>query len=198
MLRLLAQRVVSLLHTAGLYQKDLDRQLMLERERARISQDMHDDVGASLTRISILSELAKNRAETDKETKQWLEQITSTARNVTEEMSQIIWALNPKNDTLEVLIAYIRRFANEYLEPTSIHYTFELPESLPDIPLSVEVRRNIYLVVREALHNVVKHSGATEVVINLTPQPPLHEGYSLYTNRYKLNEREWQAMHGQI
>ena len=197
-LRLLAQRVVSLLHTAGLYQKDLDRQLMLERERARISQDMHDDVGASLTRISILSELAKNRAETDKETKQWLEQITSTARNVTEEMSQIIWALNPKNDTLEGLIAYIRRFANEYLEPTSIHYTFELPESLPDIPLSVEVRRNIYLVVREALHNVVKHSGATEVVINLTPQPPLHEGYSLYTNRYKLNEREWQALHGQI
>jgi signal transduction histidine kinase len=166
-LRLLAQRVVSLLHTAGLYQKDLDRQLMLERERARISQDMHDDVGASLTRISILSELAKNRAETDRETKQWLEQITTTSRGVMEEMSQIIWALNPKNDTLEGLMAYIRRFANEYLEPTSIHCTFVLPEILPNIPLSVEVRRNIYLVVREALHNVVKHSGAKYVGISL-------------------------------
>jgi len=175
-LKLLAQRVVSLLHTAGLYQKEVDRQLMLERERTRISQDMHDDVGASLTRISILSELAKNKAETDKETKQWLEQITSTSRSVTEEMSQIIWALNPKNDTLEGLIAYIRRFAHEYLEPTTIHCSFDLPGKLPNLPLSVEVRRNIYLVVREALHNVVKHSGATEVVISLSPSLPLSQG----------------------
>ncbi|MBE0647019.1 MAG: hypothetical protein IH596_04465 [Bacteroidales bacterium] len=168
----LARRVVSLLHTANLYQKDLDRQLMLERERARISQDMHDDVGASLTRISILSELAKNNPDTVGETRQWLGQISDTSRGVMEEMSQIIWALNPKNDTLQGLIAYIRRFANEYLEPTSIACTFKLPETLPNLPLTVEVRRNIYLVVREALHNVVKHSGATEVKINLTPHSP--------------------------
>ncbi len=168
LLHLLAQRVIALLHTAGLFQKDLDRQLMLERERARISHDMHDDVGASLTRISILSELAKNKAETDKETRQWLEQISSTSRSVTEEMSQIIWALNPKNDTLEGLIAYIRRFVGEYLEPTSVSCRFNLPDCLPDLPLTVEVRRNIYLVVREALHNVVKHSEASEVVIGLT------------------------------
>jgi signal transduction histidine kinase len=171
-LRLLAQRVVSLLHTAGLYQKDLNRRFMLERERARISQDMHDDVGASLTRISILSELAKNREKTDVETKQWLEQITTTSRGVMEEMSQIIWALNPKNDTLEGLIAYIRRFANEYLEPTNIHGSFELPETLPNLPLSVEVRRNIYLVVREALHNIVKHSEATQLSISLIMNEP--------------------------
>jgi len=170
-LRLLAQRVVSLLHTAGLYQKDLDRRLMLERERARISQDMHDDVGASLTRISILSEMAKNNPEITGETKQWLGQINDTSRGVMEEMSQIIWALNPKNDTLEGLVAYVRRFANEYLEPTSISCSFELPVKLPELPLSVEVRRNIYLVVREALHNVVKHSGATRVLISLTIQP---------------------------
>ena len=162
-LLLLARRVIALLHTATLYQKDLDRQLMLERERARISQDMHDDVGASLTRISILSELAKNNSEN----KQWLGQISDTSREVMEEMSQIIWALNPKNDTLEGLIAYIRRFAFEYLEPTSVQCLFDLPESLPSIALSVEVRRNIYLSIREALHNVVKHSGAQEVKISL-------------------------------
>jgi len=171
-LSLLAQRVIALLHTASLYEKDLDRKLELERERARISQDMHDDVGASLTRISILSELAKNKADTDKETRQWLEQISSTSRSVTEEMSQIVWALNPKNDTLEGLVAYIRRFANEFLEPTSIHCSFKLPETIHHIPLSVEIRRNIYLIVREALHNVVKHSGATEVVITLSPSLP--------------------------
>jgi len=172
----LARRVVSLLHTATLYQKDLDRQLMLERERTRISQDMHDDVGASLTRITILSELAKNNPDTVGETRQWLSQISDTSRGVMEEMSQIIWALNPKNDTLEGLIAYIRRFATEYLEPTSIACIFDLPETLPNLPLTVEVRRNIYLVVREALHNVVKHAGATKVKISLTPQPPLLQG----------------------
>jgi signal transduction histidine kinase len=84
-----------------------------------------------------------------------------------EEMSQIIWALNPKNDTLDGLIAYIRRFVNEYLEPTSINCAFDLPETLPNLALDVEVRRNIYLVIRESLHNVVKHSGATQVRISL-------------------------------
>jgi len=166
-LTLIAKRVIALFNTANLYQKDLDRQLMLERERVRISQDMHDDVGASLTRISILSELAKNKSDITGETKEWLGQISDTSRGVMEEMSQIIWALNPKNDTLEGLIAYIRRFAFEYLEPTNLHCTFNLPEVLPYRALSVEVRRNVYLVVREALHNVVKHSGATKVLISM-------------------------------
>ncbi|MDX9905403.1 MAG: histidine kinase [Bacteroidales bacterium] len=167
-LSLIAKRVVALFQTADLYQKDLDRQLALERERARISQDMHDDVGASLTRISILSELAKNDADVKDQTRQWLGQINDTSRNVMEEMSQIIWALNPKNDTLEGLAAFIRRFANEYLESTSINHTFNFPESLPAQALSIETRRNVYLVVREALHNVVKHSGATRVDIRLS------------------------------
>lgn len=166
-LTLLARRVIALLNTASLFQKDLDRQLMLERERSRISQDMHDDVGASLTRISILSELAKNNADKADETKQWLSQISDTSRGVMEEMSQIIWALNPKNDTLAGLVAYIRRFANEYLETASVRCTFDLPEAELNLALRVEVRRNIYLVVREALHNVVKHAAATEVGISM-------------------------------
>jgi signal transduction histidine kinase len=167
-LTLIAKRVIALFNTAALYQKDLDRQLMLERERARISQDMHDDVGASLTRISILSDLAKNKDDVTGETKQWLGQISDTSRGVMEEMSQIIWALNPKNDTLEGLVAYLRRFANEFLEPTAINCSFDLPETLPVRALSVEVRRNVYLVVREALHNIVKHSDATIVDIKLS------------------------------
>ena len=123
-LSLIAKRVIALFHTAGLYQKDLDRQLMLERERARISQDMHDDVGASLTRISMLSDLVKNRTDITGEARQWLGQISDTSRGVMEEMNQIIWALNPKNDTLEGLVAYLRRFAYEYLEPTTVDCVF--------------------------------------------------------------------------
>jgi len=179
-LSLIAKRVIALFQTAMLYQKDLDRQLMLERERTRISQDMHDDVGASLTRISILSELAKNRPDIAGETKQWLTQISDTSRNVMEEMSQIVWALNPKNDTLEGLAAYLRRFANEYLEPTSINYSFDFPASLPVRALTVEIRRNVYLVVREALHNVVKHSGATRVDIR----------FSILDSRFSISIRD--------
>jgi signal transduction histidine kinase len=166
-LSLLARRTVALFHTAGLYQKDLDRQLMLERERARISQDMHDDVGASLTRISMMSDLVKSMTGIREDARQWLGQISGTSREVTEEMDQIIWALNPKNDNLEGLASYIRRFASEYLEPTSIDCVFDFPEEMPDSALSVEVRRNIYLVVREALHNVAKHSWATRVDLGL-------------------------------
>lgn len=166
-LSLIAKRVIALFHTASLYQKDLDRQLMLERERARISQDMHDDVGASLTRISMMSELVKNRTDVGSGAIQWLVKISDTSRGLMEEMNQIIWALNPKNDNLEGLVAYVRRFAFEYLEPTTVDCLFDLPEEIPERPLSVEVRRNIYLVAREAIHNVVKHAGATKVGINL-------------------------------
>ena len=166
-LSLIAKRVIALFHTAELYQKDLDRQFMLERERARISQDMHDDVGASLTRISMMSDLVKDRNDVGNGAKQWLGQISGTSRGVMEEMNQIIWALNPKNDNLEGLVTYIRRFAFEYLEPTPVECIFDLPEEMPDRALSVEVRRNVYLVVREALHNVVKHSGSKKVQVSL-------------------------------
>ncbi|MHC1706075.1 MAG: histidine kinase [Bacteroidales bacterium] len=168
MLSILARRITAQFHTATLYQRDLDRMLLLERERARIAQDMHDDLGASLTRISMLSEMVKNTVKGDEKTIERLGQITETSRGVTEEMNQIIWALNPKNDNLEGLLAYLRRFSHEFLEPVSLGCTFELPEEIPSIPLSVEERRNIYLSVRESLHNIVKHSGATRVSIKVT------------------------------
>jgi signal transduction histidine kinase len=167
-LSLIAKRVIALFQTAALYQKDLERQLMLERERARISQDMHDDIGASLTRISMMTEMVKNREDVGDGARQWLGQISGTSRGLMEEMSQIIWALNPKNDNLEGLVAYIRRFAFEYLEPVNIKCDFDLPEKLPETALTVETRRNIYLVVREALHNVVKHSMAGKVEIRFS------------------------------
>jgi signal transduction histidine kinase len=166
-LSLLAHRITSVFQTASLYQKDLDRQLMLERERTRIARDVHDDVGANLTRISILSELAKKNASDSVMIGPWLQQISETSHNVILDMTQIIWALNPKNDILEGLIAYVRRFALEYLETTPVKCTFDLPEELPALPLSGEVRRNIYLCIREALHNVVKHSDASNILISL-------------------------------
>jgi signal transduction histidine kinase len=137
---------------------------------------MHDDVGASLTRIAMMSDVLKKRSDVGEGAREWLGKISETSRGLMEEMNQIIWALNPKNDNLESLVTYIRRFAIEYLEPTPVRCIFDLPSDLPELSLTVEVRRNIYLVVREALHNVVKHSGATEVVISLFPSLPLSQG----------------------
>ncbi len=176
-LTLLSRRIVAMFHTAGLYMKDLERQIMLERERTRIAEDMHDEVGASLTRISMLSEMAGSGAADKIQLDQWLCQISDTSRKVMEEMNQIIWALNPKNDSLAGLIAYLRRFAMEYFENSSIHCTFDLPGTLPDIDLGVELRRNLYLVVKEALHNVARHSGADEVTVSLKMEG---KGFRMY------------------
>lgn len=166
-LALLARRIAALFKTAALYKNDLDRQLMLERERTRIAEDMHDDVGASLSRISMLSEVARTNLEPNHRSGPFLEQISDTSREVIDEMNQIIWALNPKNDSLDGLLAFIRRFAMEFFESSPVRCSIEIPEKVPDIELSVEVRRNLYLVIREALHNAMKHAGASQVSIVL-------------------------------
>jgi len=165
-LSLVAKRVVAHIHTADLYKKNLDKQIMLERERTRIAKDIHDDVGASLTRISIMSENLK-AGHPDKRTfNKWLDQISETSRDITREMTQIVWAISPKNDTANGLIAYIRRYAFEYLEPFQVNCNFDIPEGIPSIKMGVEIRRNIYLCVRESIHNIVKHSEAMNVWIS--------------------------------
>ncbi len=166
-LSLLAQRITSLFRTAQLFQRDLEQQLMLERERARISQDMHDEVGASLTRISILSELAKRQHNESPKTEHIIDQISEISGNVVDEMSEIIWAMNPRNDTLDSFTSYIRQYSSTYLESAAIDGVFNFPHVIPAHPMSAELRRNLFLVVKEALHNIVKHSAATSVKLNL-------------------------------
>jgi signal transduction histidine kinase len=147
--------------------EQLERSQAIERERLRISQDMHDEVGANLTKIAIISELAmKNARESDGMTTQ-LRNISQTAREVVDSIGAIVWAINPKNDRLDNLAGYIREYASDYFEMTSINCRFDFPEELPDHPLSAEVRRNIFLTMKEAMNNVVKHSGATAVRLGL-------------------------------
>lgn len=170
LLSLLSCRIVSLYYTAKLYHLDLNRQLMLERERTRIARDIHDDVGASLTRISIMSDLLLEKAVDPDSTNIWLKRISETSREVTSDMTQIIWALSPRNDTFEGLSTYVRRFANEYLEPSNISIEFDYPEALNKIGLRAESRRNVFLCIRESLHNIVKHSAAKKVVISFSKE----------------------------
>lgn len=144
--------------------EQLEQERALERERARISQDMHDEVGSSLSEIAILSELAKQKPE---EAGTHVQEISERAAEVIDNVSEIVWAMNPKNDTLDNLVAHLRRYAVKYLGLVGIQCTFTAPDDIPAHHLTAEVRRNLFLVVKEALHNVVKHARASEVIITV-------------------------------
>jgi signal transduction histidine kinase/ligand-binding sensor domain-containing protein len=144
----------------------LEQERALEQERSRISQDMHDEVGASLTEIAILSELAQKEMGGESDIAgSHIRKIADRSREVVDSISEIIWTINPKNDHLNDLIAYLHHYAVQFLKSTAIRCRFESPETVEDFSLSAEVRRHIFLVVKEALHNVVKHSGATETTV---------------------------------
>jgi signal transduction histidine kinase len=160
-LSLIAKRVIALYHTASLYQKDLDRQLILEQERARISQDMHDDIGAGLTKIAMMSE-AKTPGQ-DKESNERLLRAAATARDMINRLNVIVWALNPKYDNLESLVSYIRRYFGEYLENFGIGFRMEVPDDIPDLAVTPDLRRNAFYAWQEAIHNAIKHSACSEI-----------------------------------
>lgn len=147
--------------------REIEREFAIEKERLRISKDMHDEVGASLTRISILSELAKKQQNEPEKERQIINQISEISGDVVDEMSEIIWAMNPRNDKLDSFTSYIRQHASSYLESAEIEGTFTFPDEIPAFPMSSELRRNLFLTVKEAFHNIAKHSGAGKVHMSL-------------------------------
>ncbi len=167
MLDLLSNRAATILQMSNLYKLELERQTLLEKERLRISKDMHDEVGSSLTKIALMSDIAYKEIDNKEIIKQSIEKISRISREVIDNISEIIWAINPKNDKLDNFAAYIREYTSSFLEGTNITANFEFLENIPLINLSAEYRRNLFLVVKEALNNVVKHSGANKVVLSI-------------------------------
>ena len=145
----------------------LEKKIAVDAERNRISADMHDEIGSGITHIALLSELIQTQHKEGKELRKDIATIATSARSLVQSMSEIIWALNPQNDTLENLLAYSREQSQKYFEPFNIRFDIRFPEVVPDIRLSNEQRRNLYLVIREALNNAMKHSGATTISLNL-------------------------------
>lgn len=144
-----------------------EKQQAVEKERTRIATDMHDDFGASLSRIKFLSEklqLQKNKSEGIKDE---LGKISAYSDEMAEKMGEIVWALNQRYDTSGDLVSFCRSYASGFLEHKQIRLHFESADTA-DINIKGEVRRNIFLVMKEALHNVVKHANATEVRIAIT------------------------------
>ncbi|HWD00687.1 MAG TPA: ATP-binding protein [Candidatus Sulfopaludibacter sp.] len=136
--------------------------LALERLRTRIATDLHDDIGASLTQISILSELARREAPAPP-----LQEIASLARSMVQDMSDIVWAVNPRHDRFEGLVHRMRRFANDTLGGVDIDLAFEADKLPGDFSVPLEARRPLYLAFKEAVNNVARHSGATKAAISL-------------------------------
>jgi len=151
--------------------KKLEQQQAIISERKRISADLHDDVGSGLSRIMLLTELVRNEAKTP-EMKKEAEKIAAISKELSANISEIIWALNANNDTLESLVAYIRRYAAEFFEDAAVKLKISTPGGIAKIPLSGEKRRDIFYTVKEALHNIMKHSGASEAELSFT----LNEG----------------------
>jgi len=138
----------------------------IERERLRISQDMHDDIGGLLTRVSMLSDIGQSQSDAAG-TPQQFERIGNQVRAAVVALDEIVWATNPKDDNLPRFAEYVGRFADECFEDSAIRCWQEIPTDLPNLPLRADVRHNIFLVVKEALHNVLKHSRASAVWLRL-------------------------------
>ncbi|HWQ91271.1 MAG TPA: two-component regulator propeller domain-containing protein [Clostridia bacterium] len=149
----------------------LERQRALERERARIARDIHDDLGASLTRITLLCQSVRGELDNHQQAAGDLDQIYCTARELTRAMDEIVWAVNPKHDTLDSLVTYLGRFAQAFLSSAGLRCRLDVPLNLPTWALTSEVRHNLFLALKEALNNAVKHAHATEVRIQLELQP---------------------------
>jgi signal transduction histidine kinase/ligand-binding sensor domain-containing protein len=142
-----------------------ERLAELERVRSRIATDLHDDIGASLTQIAILSEVAQQSIKGNGASLHPLKSIASVSNDLVETMSDIVWAINPQKDHLRDLILRMRRFASDILSARGINLEFNAPAFETEIPLGANPRREVFLIFKESLTNIVKHSGATQVRI---------------------------------
>jgi ligand-binding sensor domain-containing protein/signal transduction histidine kinase len=162
--------VVRYLSTQKL-RRQLQQQASLEKERSRIARDLHDQLGANLTQVALLGEMAEADKHSPAEIESHVQQISQTARETTRSLDEIVWAVDPSNDTLEGLTNYVCKYAQEYLALAGLRYRAEVPAQLPAITIPPEVRHNVFLAFKEAVNNVVKHAQASEVRVRLQLQP---------------------------
>ena len=147
--------------------REFEKQQLVEKERTRIATDMHDDLGAGLSRIKFLSETIGIKKQQQQPIEEDISKIREYSHEMIDKMGEIVWALNEKNDSLSDLLSYTRVYAMEYLAQNGIKCIVEVPEHFPSGFVTGEFRRNVYLTVKEALHNVVKHAQASSVIIKI-------------------------------
>jgi signal transduction histidine kinase/ligand-binding sensor domain-containing protein len=149
---------------------EAERRHQLELERTRIARDLHDDLGAGLTEISLIGSLAQRPEKSNQQMKEHLNHITNRAREMVLSMDEIVWALNPKHDSVLALEKYFREYAQLFLRAVPIACRLGTPDELCDHHLDSEQRRHLLLAFKEALNNVARHAQATEVQIAISTQ----------------------------
>jgi signal transduction histidine kinase len=140
---------------------------VMEQERIRIARDLHDELGAGLTEMGILGALAKNPAISPNEKEHYLNQLTESTRSLVTGLDEIVWAVNPRYDSVGSLITYYSLFAQRFLNLAGIACRLQIIEPFPELPLDSKLRHGIFLAFKEALNNVVRHSQANEVEIQM-------------------------------
>jgi ligand-binding sensor domain-containing protein/signal transduction histidine kinase len=146
----------------------LQQQHAIEKERSRIARDMHDELGAKLTRISFQGATAQRRLNHPLEVREQIEKMSQTARDLASSLDEIVWAVDPENDSLDNLANYICRYASDFFESSPVNCEFVIPAKLPHHRLATDIRHNIFLAVKESLNNALKHSGAANVRIAIS------------------------------
>ena len=142
--------------------QEQERRHTIERERARIARDIHDDIGAGLTEMALLSDLAQTDPSGDH-----LERIFRRSRDLAQSLDEIVWAINPRHDTLEGLLTYLAEFMQGFLTAAGLACRLDLPRDPPNLVLHSNIRHHLCLAVKEVLNNAVKHAGATEIQLRV-------------------------------
>ena len=138
---------------------------VIERERTRVAQDLHDELGAGLTEVSMLGSLANVATITAESKNRYLEQLTQVARSLVTSLDEIVWAVNPRYDSVASLVSYFSLFAESFLSLAGIACRFQVSEEIPDCPMDSKLRHAVFCSFKEALNNAIRHSRATEVQI---------------------------------
>jgi signal transduction histidine kinase len=145
-----------------------ERLIELERVRRRIAADLHDEIGSSLTQISILSEVARGQGEQSASTlARSLDAIAASSRELVAAMSDIVWAINPAKDHLADLTQRMRRLAADAFTASNTAFTLDLPSSEPEVALGANVRREVFLIFKESVTNIVKHASCSQAAATL-------------------------------
>lgn len=142
-----------------------EKQREAQSIRVRIARDIHDEIGSGLTKITLLSDVAKKKSPTA-EVSDSLSKITSYSKGVSASLSEIVWAINPGHDTVSSLVSYMKSTAGNLLEDAEIHYELRFPGNEITQAIHPEIKRNIYLVMKEAINNVLKYSGAKNILVS--------------------------------
>ncbi len=142
-------------------------QRLLQLERARIARDIHDDLGARLTQMVLLGEVARSELPAGSEARTQIDQVCDRARDLSHAMDEVVWAVNSRRDTLRDFVSYVCKYAQLFLASTPIRCRLDVEANIPATPFDLPVRRNLFLAVKEGLNNAAKHSGANELFLRI-------------------------------